>query len=493
MKKLTLFLILLVALPTALLAQYYGGVGRGDIKNGCVNPTYGGLIVSNQAGCYPFNPALLNSTAAPTGFLGTLEYKWQQSTTSSTAGFTDIANSNSATYDPPSLNVTTWFKRLARVSCKTDWVGAATSNVLCMTVYALPNAPTGTDLTACYDGAAHTGSATAGAGETIVWYTASTGGSITTAPSGTEAGTYTAWAAAKNTTTGCESSTRTLVTVTINALPTAPTGTDQTACYDGTTYTGSATAGAGEAIVWYDAATGGAVTSAPSGTDVGTYVAYAAATNSTTGCESATRTTVTVTINEIPSAPTAVTPDSDVTIILGDGTYLNATSDGNTIYWYTSSTGGSPIGNSESTADYYVAPTETTTFYAESYSSIGCASAGRTATAVIIVDASKSLAQNSQPTDQTVATEVSMSNQPNPFVGSTTINYSLPTDAKVNLDVYNSLGKLVNTLVSEQQIQGNHSLKLDASNLPFGTYMAILKVKTENNESTRTLKLVINR
>jgi hypothetical protein len=61
------------------------------------------------------------------------------------------------------------------------------------------------------------------------------------------------------------------VTVTINALPGAPSAGNVIACFDGNVHTGSATAGAGESVVWYTAATGGSATTAPSGTAVGTY------------------------------------------------------------------------------------------------------------------------------------------------------------------------------------------------------------------------------
>jgi hypothetical protein len=77
---------------------------------------------------------------------------------------------------------------------------------------------------------------------------------------GTAVGTYTAYAAAKIAATGCESATRTTVTVTINDLPGAPSAGNVIACFDGVAHTGSATAGAGESVVWYDAATGGNVT-----------------------------------------------------------------------------------------------------------------------------------------------------------------------------------------------------------------------------------------
>ncbi|WP_339918498.1 hypothetical protein, partial [uncultured Flavobacterium sp.] len=132
-----------------------------------------------------------------------------------------------------------------------------------ITVNPLPVAPTGTDVTACFDNIAKTGSATAGSGETVVWYAAATGSTTSVAPSRTAVGTTSAYAGAKITATGCEGP-RTLVTVTINPLPLAPSGTDVTACFDGSAKTGSATAGSGETVVWYAAATGSTTSVAPS-------------------------------------------------------------------------------------------------------------------------------------------------------------------------------------------------------------------------------------
>ena len=107
-----------------------------------INPSSGGTIAADQAGCYPFIPNEITSSALPSGYVGTLEYKWQSSTTSSSAGFSDIAGSNAATYDPGSLTVDTWYKRLARVDFMNDWTGAAESNVIKMTVSPLPTVNT---------------------------------------------------------------------------------------------------------------------------------------------------------------------------------------------------------------------------------------------------------------------------------------------------------------------------------------------------------------
>jgi len=100
----------------------------------CVDPTSGGTIAISQTGTSPFNPNAFTSTSLPTGHTGTLEYKWQSSTTSSTTGFSDITGATSTTYDPAALTKTTWFRRLARVTCSTDWNTAATSNAVKVTV-----------------------------------------------------------------------------------------------------------------------------------------------------------------------------------------------------------------------------------------------------------------------------------------------------------------------------------------------------------------------
>jgi len=100
----------------------------------CINPTDGGSIAAAQTICYGGDPAAFTSTGLPTGHAGTLEYKWQSSITSNSSGFSDInPPATGLTYDVPSgLTQTTWYKRLARVSCA-EWTEVA-SNVLEVTV-----------------------------------------------------------------------------------------------------------------------------------------------------------------------------------------------------------------------------------------------------------------------------------------------------------------------------------------------------------------------
>ena len=99
----------------------------------CVNPVGGGTIAADQSIEYSTLPALITSTLPPSGFSGRLEYKWQ-SAVSPFALWTDVFNSNLATYQPGVINQTTHFKRLVRTMCMTTWEGAAESNVVTISV-----------------------------------------------------------------------------------------------------------------------------------------------------------------------------------------------------------------------------------------------------------------------------------------------------------------------------------------------------------------------
>ncbi len=72
-------------------------------------------------------------------------------------------------------------------------------------------------------------------------------------------------------------------------------------------------------------------------------------------------------------------------------------------------------------------------------------------------------------------------NYPNPFNPATTISYKLERPSSVQLVVYDVAGRLVNTLVSEYQAEGNHSVRWTADDgrgrkLASGMYFARLQV-----------------
>ena len=100
----------------------------------CTAPSQAGMITGTQSICPNTAAATLSSTTAASGGVGTLEYRWQQSTTGAGSGFSDIPNSNSAAYSPGVLTTTTWFRRLGGVSCLTNWANAQASNAVQVTV-----------------------------------------------------------------------------------------------------------------------------------------------------------------------------------------------------------------------------------------------------------------------------------------------------------------------------------------------------------------------
>ena len=61
-------------------------------------------------------------------------------------------------------------------------------------------------------------------------------------------------------------------------------------------------------------------------------------------------------------------------------------------------------------------------------------------------------------------------NYPNPFNPSTVITYSIPVSSNVTLKVYDILGRLITTLVNENQQAGSYSVNFNARDLSNGIY-----------------------
>ncbi|MEI7982688.1 MAG: hypothetical protein WCI71_13635, partial [Bacteroidota bacterium] len=136
----------LVAVPGTGITTDYGANPRSEtypamgaweysVTPPCANPTIGGTIAQDQNICSGSPASEITSSVPASGQTGILEYKWQKSIVGSSSDFEDIASTNSETYSPGSLTQTTWFKRLARVTCMNDWSGAAQSNVVRIFVF----------------------------------------------------------------------------------------------------------------------------------------------------------------------------------------------------------------------------------------------------------------------------------------------------------------------------------------------------------------------
>jgi len=79
-------------------------------------------------------------------------------------------------------------------------------------------------------------------------------------------------------------------------------------------------------------------------------------------------------------------------------------------------------------------------------------------------------------------------NTPNPFTGSTMINYSLPQESVVSLVVYNQLGQVVQTLVNGTVGAGVQQVPFDGSQLPAGVYYYTLKAGNFVQTQSMTLE-----
>ena len=112
--------------------------GLATAQNTCSNPTDGGEIGGEQAISSGSTPDTLVNEEEASNYGGTLEYQWQQASLTDSTDFADITDAEAKFYVPGVLSSTTWFRRLARVACKTDWTGAAASNVVKITVQHIP-------------------------------------------------------------------------------------------------------------------------------------------------------------------------------------------------------------------------------------------------------------------------------------------------------------------------------------------------------------------
>lgn len=78
-------------------------------------------------------------------------------------------------------------------------------------------------------------------------------------------------------------------------------------------------------------------------------------------------------------------------------------------------------------------------------------------------------------------------NYPNPFNPTTTIVYAVPRAGKVRIELYNTMGQKIRTLLDEPKAAGSYTLNVRMDDLPSGIYL----YKMESGNFSRTMKMVL--
>jgi len=107
----------------------------------------------------------------------------------------------------------------------------------------------------------------------------------------------------------------------------------------------------------------------------------------------------------------------------------------------------------------------------------------------------------SQPVDSPTENKMSLSNTdaiinyPNPFNPSTEIRYQVSGLARVNIKVFDMLGRMVATLVDDEMPAGHHSAAFDGARLASGLYIARLSITPSDGGNVKpvvqTIKMLL--
>ncbi len=160
------------------------------------------------------------------------------------------------------------------------------------------------------------------------------------------------WATDTNTATGCESSTRLVVTVVLNnPPPPTTTETEQTFCIEDFFPSGPTIADiivTGTTIVWYDTETS---TTPLNSTDllVDGEDYWAAENDTATGCESSTR--LVVTVNVVNPPPPTISETDQSFCVADNPTIANIDASGTDVQWYDTETSTTPLDSADALID----------------------------------------------------------------------------------------------------------------------------------------------
>ncbi|OXA75585.1 gliding motility-associated C-terminal domain-containing protein [Flavobacterium aquidurense] len=172
----------------------------------------------------------------------------------------------------------------------------------------------------------------------IIWYSSATGGTAIAPTAALVNGDY--FAALKDATTGCESSVRLKVTVTVgNSNNPTTNSAAQSFCINNAATVANIQVNESN-VSWFTSATGGIAI--PSNTLLTSGIYYGEITEATTGCKSATRLQVAVTIVNPAATPTTNSAIQNF-CTLNAPTIANIQVNEANVIWYSTATGGTAL------------------------------------------------------------------------------------------------------------------------------------------------------
>lgn len=374
---------------TANTTYYVESVSAG----GCTGITR--TTVPVNVNIQPGVPVLVNNNAATcTGGTVTFEvqtpqtgisYLWYDAAT----GGNLIFNGSTYTTQPLTASTSFYVGASANGGCVSTARTAATATVNSVLQPPIVDAA-GT--TACLNQSTTLSVQNAQTGLTYRWYTAGSGGTLLATGS-----SYTTPALAANATYyveagngTCVSATRTQVNVTVVPRPSAPVvaASGRTICAGGQATLDIQNPDAAYIYRWYDAPSGGNLLFTGS-----TYITNALTANTSyyveaavnSGCVSTSRTTVAVTVNPAPAAPTLAA--NSITVCSGGAATLSVLNpvSGYTYHWYSTATGGTVLFTGANYALTNI--TVNAVYYVAAVNESGCSGASRASANVVVTTA----------------------------------------------------------------------------------------------------------
>ena len=92
-----------------------------------------------------------------------------------------------------------------------------------------------------------------------------------------------------------------------------------------------------------------------------------------------------------------------------------------------------------------------------------------------------------QETHQELPDTYHLSNYPNPFNASTVLNFTLPENEFVRMNLFNSIGEMITEITNKEFESGKHTITFNAAKLSTGVYYCRMVAGKFN----KTIKLVL--